>query len=182
MTTGGLDPLECLLRKIGIADSEFTTSAGDGRVHLYAGLDGTNTFNAGGNFTNATNLWNTVDTLERLRRRAAGLRGRRPADQQQDGGRTGRPWWTTPPSAAGCSCPTGTTCGWRRPRASWPTTATWNLNGRDLANPITATIDQTFPKGLALAQWLVNVGGSTTQGQISDPRGPAHRRHQQPAR
>jgi hypothetical protein len=29
------DPLQCLLRKMGIAESEFTTSAGDGRVHLF---------------------------------------------------------------------------------------------------------------------------------------------------
>ena len=29
-----------------------------------------------------------------------------------------------------------------------------------------ATIDESFPKGAALAKWLVNVGASTTQGQL----------------
>jgi hypothetical protein len=34
MATGGCDQLECLLRKVGIADSEFTAK---GRVHVYQG-------------------------------------------------------------------------------------------------------------------------------------------------
>src|SRR4029077_60110 len=37
LTTGSADSLECLLRRMGIDDSEITTSAGAGRVHLYTG-------------------------------------------------------------------------------------------------------------------------------------------------
>jgi hypothetical protein len=33
MVTGEVDAIECVLRKIGIADSEFTGPAGNGRVH-----------------------------------------------------------------------------------------------------------------------------------------------------
>ena len=38
LSTGSVDALECVLRKIGVADSEFTDSSGTGRVHLYTGV------------------------------------------------------------------------------------------------------------------------------------------------
>jgi hypothetical protein len=40
IATGGADPLECFLRKVGIADSEFTNESAGGRVHLYQGALG----------------------------------------------------------------------------------------------------------------------------------------------
>jgi len=35
MVTGDADSLECVLRKMGIADTEFTDPAGGGRVQFY---------------------------------------------------------------------------------------------------------------------------------------------------
>jgi hypothetical protein len=37
LTTGGADPLQCLLRKVGIDDSEFGIAGSDARIHLYQG-------------------------------------------------------------------------------------------------------------------------------------------------
>jgi hypothetical protein len=37
LTTGGADPLQCLLHKIGIDNSEFGVAGSESRVHLYAG-------------------------------------------------------------------------------------------------------------------------------------------------
>jgi hypothetical protein len=57
-----------------------------------------------------------------------------------------------------------------------PTTGTWQtrmpnpagnaMNPNGGADPITATINQAFPKGAALAKWLVNVGASSMLGQM----------------
>lgn len=49
-----------------------------------------------------------------------------------------------------------------------PSTGTWRERRDPTPNgePLPATINQTFPKGEALAKWLVNVGASTTPGQM----------------
>jgi hypothetical protein len=49
----------------------------------------------------------------------------------------------------------------------WPTTATYLDPQSDLADPTPATINTAFPKGAALADWLVNVGASATRGALT---------------
>ena len=36
--TGGLDPVECVLRKMGVADSEFTNPGGGGHINFYTAV------------------------------------------------------------------------------------------------------------------------------------------------
>ena len=52
-----------------------------------------------------------------------------------------------------------------------PTVGTWS-DRTEPSDPSMGTINTGFPKGQALAQWLVNVGASTTPGQmeINEPR------------
>ncbi|AKU96530.1 Tryptophan synthase alpha chain [Labilithrix luteola] len=76
LTTGGADPLQCLLRKIGLDDSEFGTSGSDARVHLYAGggfvQNGTKaasskfdaSVNGGAAFGSAETLWSDKAALK----------------------------------------------------------------------------------------------------------------------
>ncbi len=63
VTTGECDALECLLRKIGIDDSEFTAASDDGAVHLFAGQGGSNSFEGGGTFDQAWPWWDDADNL-----------------------------------------------------------------------------------------------------------------------
>lgn len=76
LTTGGADPLQCLLRKIGLDDSEFGTAESEARIHLYAGggfVQGTPkaasskfapTINGGSDFAAAETFWSDKTKLK----------------------------------------------------------------------------------------------------------------------
>jgi hypothetical protein len=173
LTTGGADPLECLLRKIGIDDAEFTAGTGNGRVHLYAANGGTKTFAAGGNISSPTNnLWNTTANLKKydlvlLACESGQYPGSKPpaaTQAMQDytalGGRVFASHWHN---------------YWlEKGPAPWPTLSTWysetSMNPQeDLTSDTVALvtkIDQSFPKGKALAEWLLANGGSTVLGDL----------------
>ena len=50
--------------------------------------------------------------------------------------------------------------------STFPNVAQWDVEQNPEPVDQTAYIDQTFPKGVELATWLQNVGGSTTFGQL----------------
>ena len=163
LTTGERDALECLLRKIGLDDSEFTAEGGDGRVHLYAGHGGTSSFAAGGNFTGATAFWSSLDNLKKYdvvfmsceggqfpdEKPAAALQAM--FDYSDLGGRVFASHWHNYWLQAGPD--------------PWDQTVT--LEFLDDLNDIEADIDQTFETGQALAEWLQNVDGSSPFGKIA---------------
>jgi len=173
LTTGGVDALECLLRKIGISDSEFTPESGGGRVNFFAGIDGTNKFNAtlgGANFTPVTPWWDDAANLRKYdmilhscdgqeNPNNKSMAARMALQQYADvGGRVFASHWHN--------------YWFEHGPAPWPTIANFDHQA-DLAIPFTATIDTSFMRGAELAQWLVNVGGSTTLGQL-EIRGAQH--------
>src|SRR5690606_16916492 len=84
ISTGAADALECLILKLGIAPSEFTTETGGGRVHMFTNTGigtptnqppssgrGTDRFNAtwpGGAsavFTDSRTMWADATSLNR---------------------------------------------------------------------------------------------------------------------
>jgi hypothetical protein len=167
LATGGADALECLLRKIGIDDSEFTPESGDGRVNFFAGVEGTSryadTLNGGAAFTVARNWWESAQNLRRYDMVLLSCDGKEnPTDKSQAardamkeyldaGGRTFASHWHN--------------YWFERGPQPLPTVASFHHQA-DLPNPFTATIDTSFPKGQALANWLVNVGSTSPLGQI----------------
>jgi len=174
LTTGGADPLECLLRKVGIDDAEFTSENGDGRVHLFAGTLGATRFsdslNNGESFTDATNLWSSVNSLMRydvllLACESAQYAETKPESSREAmheyaglGGRVFASHWHNYWMEAGAGL--------------WPETADWD-HQNDPPEPFTGLIDTSFPKGQALSDWLVNVGASSTAGEM-DIQEPQH--------
>src|SRR5262249_26303188 len=50
--------------------------------------------------------------------------------------------------------------------APWPSTATYLDPQPDLPDPTSATVSTTFPKGAALADWLVATGATPTRGSL----------------
>ena len=166
LTTGGADALECLLRKIGISDSEFTPESGSGRVNFFAGIDGTNKFNAtlgGANFTSVDAVVGRRQQPAQVRHDPAFVRRAGEPEQQEQAARMALQQYADVGGRVFAS-------HWHNywfehGPAPWPTIANFDHQA-DLAIPFTATIDTSFQRGAELAQWLMNVGGSTTLGQL----------------
>lgn len=182
LTTGNADRLECLLRRMGIDDTEIGKQGDDRRVHLFAG-NGPNTFASGfpggsGSIPSADPWWRSVDNLKQYDIVILSCEGaQNPATKPQAalnamkeyadvGGRVfmshwhniwiGGNWANNNPSLA---------------PPVWPQIAEW----RNRANLSTGTayIDENSnPKGSSFATWMLNVGGSTVRGEIpvKDPR------------
>ncbi len=152
----GCDPMECLFRKMGIDDSEFTHGEGTGRVHLYRG-------NRGGGAVGSTSSYDLWPDADRLRKYdivinacecAAYPRG---ADSYaamhaylDEGGRFFGShfqynWFTDTPG-------------------DFHDVADWTPHGECNVGP--NRIDDTFPKGKAFAEWLMTSGGSEIYGEI----------------
>lgn len=165
LSTGSADALECLVRKIGLDDSEIGTENDPQRVHFYAG-NGTATFKTGSKpfAVASTRLWNSLDNLKRYDVVMLSCEGgENPGNKD-----TSLPYMVDYAAAGGRVFGSHWHRYWVRAAAAntlWPATATW-VDLADL-NSIVADINTGFDKGSSLAGWLVKVGGSTTQGKIS---------------
>ncbi len=160
MATGACDVLECLMRKIGIADTEFSST---GRVHLYTGNGGA----SGVGSTSAYTFWASKTELMKhdivmnscecspYDRNSSGQAYTAVHDYLDGGGRFfGTHFhynWFAPP--------TGPT--------DFQGTAKWLTNSPYATAPW--YINTTIPKGVALDDWIQNVWKSAppTKGQIN---------------
>jgi hypothetical protein len=168
VTTGAADALECMLRRIGIADSEFTTDGGNGRVHLYAGGGGTNSFSAGGNFAPATALWSNPTKLATYDVTVLSCEGSTSkfVDQKPQASIDNVANYV---NGGGRVFVSHLHFYWLQKRPGDLAMATGPFSTMDPLNDVTLTINQTFPKGMALARWLntAAVNASPTLGQLA---------------
>lgn len=171
IAAGSADQMECLPLRLGIDPAEFTAGTGDGRIHLFTGHYDQDmpvtTLATGGALTSADTLWANEASLMKYDIVILSCEGDTYEDQKpmpvreamygyaSKGGRVFASHWHNIWFAGGPGLV--------------PMTGTWN-DRRDPTEdgaPLGATINETFPKGAALAKWLVNVGASTVQGQMT---------------
>src|SRR3569623_1584562 len=170
ITTGSAASLECLIRKMGVADSEITAGGGAGHVQLYHG-NGVATMTAGA-IPDATAFWANADNLKKFDAVILSCEGaQNPNTKPQPaldamkayadfGGRVFASHWYN------IWIEGATQGGGNQKPAVWPSIATWSNNG-DLSDPATDLIAETNnPKGGSFATWMLNVGGSTVRDQI----------------
>jgi hypothetical protein len=171
ITTGNADSLECLMRKTGVADSEFGSNAGSARIQLFFG-NGVASI-AGSPATplsDATTLWASTSSLSAYDQVMLACEGNQnPATKPQtaidalkayaDAG--GRVYLAHLQNIwiAGASDLTR--------QGAWPAVATWNFNLSPFNTTIIGHINNTFPQGLDFYSWLVLVGASAPAGTLS---------------
>ena len=180
ISTGSADSLECLVRRLGIADTEITTDKEAGKIHLFADLDagkgtGTTKFDAtfaGGSraFSNSKALWGTTATdagklgsYDIVILSCEGAQHVETKTQEalnnlkayaDTGGRVFLSHWHNIWIEGST---TGMNANNTKP-AVWPTLATWSNNTNDPTNLMFDTIDEVSnPKGASFANWMLNV-------------------------
>lgn len=159
IATGDADPFECLLRKVGIDDAEFTSPTGTGRVHYYRvnGKDMSPPAPTG------SSLWSNPTQLSTYDVVMLPCEGR---ENRKDNQATQNLIDYT--SAGGRVFATHFSYVWIAfAQAPFPSTADWNTARSNPPDPFDVTLDQSFAKGAAFADWLMNVNASTTKGQMS---------------
>jgi hypothetical protein len=171
VVTGREDSPECLLRRFGIADREFTTDAGSGAVNLFVGC-GSNSGSGADHFAPAlggaefpaySELLSDPAKLARYDIVLMGCEGVACEEGKQayqanvEGYANG-----------------GGRLFLNHLQNHWIRNASADLRATSVFSEISGlplqelslTVDQTFPKGAAFAQWLVNVGASDTMGTV----------------
>jgi hypothetical protein len=175
LVSGGEDTLECLLRKLGIDDSEFGIRPGAGRVQLFTGKGGMTELQASGgeggaggaganSMTPGRELWSSAEALGvfdlvLLGSETDANAAEKPAASRQvlhdyvvNGGRVLLQHFQSYFLAAG--------------PADVSSLATFAAQP-DLPSPFTVEVDVGSPRGQALAAWLDVVNPNGSEGELS---------------
>jgi hypothetical protein len=166
IANGGSDALNCLLRKIGVDTAEFTPEAGAGRVNQYAGLNAPTTDANGATLTPTYTLWGSAPSMKAYDIMLMSCEG----DDNSGAGAASAAMRQAVKDFADAG---GRVFGshWHNAwvfdgPAPWPTVAKHASGAHGFTTDITVPIVTDFPKGKAFSEWMLNVGGSTTLGQI----------------
>jgi hypothetical protein len=173
LSTGGLDDLGCFLRRMGIADAEYSAPHAGGRLDIYQGVTaplgvmigtGPGLSNGGtpGNCTTAScPLWNARSSLEAYDIVLLACEGDTFATSKPASALTAMHDWL---NEGGKVFATHFHYYWfQNGPTDFMNTAMWK--GTSIAAGMgTYSIDSSFPKGMIYKQWLANVGVAGASG------------------
>jgi hypothetical protein len=177
ISTGSADGIECVLRKIGIDDSQFSDPSmqgGTGRVRFYHGEGASTIDPITGNLTtgpgaqispntpSATQLWDganpDINQYDMVFFACQGSAFSKTSAQQQT--------VINYADSGGRIFATHSSYVWLYNVPPFEGTANWNVN-QTAPTDVAGLVNTLFARGQALAQWLQIVGGSTTFKQLA---------------
>ena len=164
ISTGDADSLECVLRKMGIDDREFTVPSAGGRIQMYRA---TGAQAGAGTTPDQAALWSDLGNLKKYDVVLLPCENA-PNTSGKASGYANLVDYT---GAGGRVFTTHYNYTWiRSPDTHFPPTANWTSEtkyfGTSFDYPVEANVNVSFPKGRDFAQWLVNVGSSAALGTI----------------
>jgi hypothetical protein len=163
ISTGDADALECVLRNMGIDEAEFTAPGKGGRIQLFY-QNGAVLSNGTQPPAASTSLWDSAAHLLQYDQVILDCEG-----AQNDKPKAAQANLIAYANAGGRVLSSHFSYVWLYNDPPFSGTAMWNVAQNDPNDPLTGTIDTSFPKGQAFAQWLGNVKAliSTTPPDIS---------------
>lgn len=163
--TGQVDALECVMRKIGVEDGEFTNPSGAGRIHFYRGQGASGT-RINNQTPNENALWGDATVLDNYDMVLFPCQGNEYLNRLTPQGLQNLIDYT---AVGGRVFTTHFSYVWLHGNGDFDGTANWAnpIQGTSpTPDPQTGYIDMSFPKGALLAQWLLNIGASTVLGEM----------------
>jgi hypothetical protein len=162
IATGSVDQIECVLRKVGIDDTEFTNPLSSGRINLYSG-DGSPTAPGARIDASTPTEAALMDNIANLKQYDVLMLPCEASAITKSSTRLSN--FIQYANAGGRVYASHFSYVWMYNNPPFNTVVNWRVGQATLPDGI-ATVDTTFPDGQTLATWLQLVGASTTPGQM----------------
>jgi hypothetical protein len=166
IATGAVDQVECVLRKVGISDTEFTDPSGLGRINLYTGSGGPGAVIDSVTPNQSVLMGNrtTLDSYDLLMLPCQGT-----PNKNVDAGILGTQElanFINFANSGGRIYTSHFSYVWMNTNPPFDGVANWHV-GQGSPPDGVATVDTSFSAGATLSDWLQDVGASVSPGQMS---------------
>ena len=166
IATGSADSVECVLRKIGIKDTEFTDLGGIGRITIFKGSNSPGTHISAATADETTLMENAtlLNSYDVLMLPCEGTSASHTGNALLASQLTNLVAFA---NAGGRVYASHYSYTWMYNNPPFNTVANWFGQSKAQLTSGTATVDTTFTEGQTLAQWLQIVNATTIKGQMA---------------